>query len=448
MTIKQLFLEKEQLKSMTDYQFEGWVVSNRGNDKIRFITLNDGSTIDNLQLVIKGEMIKNKLVDEISLGSSLKIKGKINLTPSAQQPFELVVEFLEVIGNVDEDFPIQKKETSIEFLREIPHLRNRTKLFKAITLVRNSLLFEIHKYFQEHEFINFAAPIITSNDGEGAGETLLVNDETKNYFFKQKAFLGVTGQLHGESYAQAFKRIYTFAPTFRAENSHTSRHLAEFWMIEPEMAFFNLDQTIHLADDLLKTAIRNTTKNYPAEMQFLDSLQDNKLLPTLDKFINTKLQVIDYADALKILEKHKDIFEEKDLYFGVDLASEHEKFLSNEVAKGPIAVINYPKDIKAFYMKQNADGKTVAAFDLLVPGIGELIGGSERENNYSKLVSRLKELNISQEPLQWYLDLRRFGYAPTSGFGVGFERLVMYVTGISNIRDAIPFPRVPGQIKM
>ncbi|AXE61008.1 asparagine--tRNA ligase [[Mycoplasma] phocae] len=448
MTIKQLFLEKEQLKNNTDYQFEGWVVSNRGNDNIRFITLNDGSTIDNLQLVIKGNIIKEKLIDEISLGSSLRVQGKLNLTPKAQQEFELVIETLDVIGKVDEDFPIQKKETSIEFLREIPHLRNRTRLFKAITLIRNSLLFEIHKYFQEHDFINFAAPIITSNDGEGAGETLLVDDESKNYFFKQKAFLGVTGQLHGESYAQAFKKIYTFAPTFRAENSHTSRHLAEFWMIEPEMAFFDLNQTVLFADDLLKTVIKNTLKNYPAEMKFLDNLQDNNLLKTLDKFISTKLQIIDYADAIKILEKNKNVFEEKDLYFGVDLASEHEKFLSYEIAKGPVAIINYPKDIKAFYMKQNDDNKTVAAFDLLVPGVGELIGGSEREINYDKLVKRLKELKIPQESLQWYLDLRRFGYAPTSGFGIGFERLVMYVTGTANIRDAIPFPRVAGQIKM
>ncbi|WP_373597965.1 asparagine--tRNA ligase [Metamycoplasma equirhinis] len=449
MEIKSLFSELETLKDKGKYEFEGWVVSNRGNNKITFITINDGSTIDNLQLVIKNELNETFATDKIALGSSIKVAGELNLTLGGKQPFELFVSSLTVLGTVAEDFPIQKKETTLEFLREIPHLRHRTKLFKAVMLIRNSLLFEIHKYFQNHGFLNVAAPIITSNDGEGAGETLLVDDETKDYFFKQKAFLGVTGQLHGESYAAGFKKIYTFAPTFRAENSHTSRHLAEFWMIEPEVAFWDLKKIIPFADNLLKTAIKNTLKNYKSEMEFLNSLDtNNSLLKRLGDFINKDIFVMDYSDVINELKKHKENFEIQDIFFGMDLASEHEKFLSDKIVNGPVAVINYPKEIKAFYMHQNPDNKTVAAFDLLVPGIGELIGGSQREANYDKLIQRLKELNIQQEPLQWYLDLRRFGYAPTSGFGIGFERLVMYVTGMSNIRDVIPYPRVSGQIKM
>ncbi|TPR53857.1 asparagine--tRNA ligase [Metamycoplasma neophronis] len=448
MTIKTMYLDIESLKEKQTVTVEGWVISNRGNDKIRFITVNDGSSIANLQLVIKGELNAKFAADAISMGASIKAEGELHLTPEAKQPFELIVNNLVLINNVAEDFPIQKKETTLDFLREIPHLRHRTNLFRAVMLIRNSLMFEIHKYFQTHDFINIAAPIITSNDGEGAGETLLVDDESKDYFFKQKAFLGVTGQLHAESYAAGFKKVYTFAPTFRAENSHTSRHLAEFWMVEPEVAFYELKDIITLADDLLKKVISNTIKNYPAEMEYLNSLQDGQLIPTLEKFLSKGLTVMDYRQVVEELKPHADKFEEKDIHFGMDLASEHEKYLSDKIVNGPVAVINYPKDIKAFYMYQNDDDQTVAAFDLLVPGIGELIGGSQRESRYEKLVKRMTELNISQEPLQWYLDLRRFGYAPSSGFGIGFERLVMYVTGVSNIRDVIPFPRVAGQVKM
>lgn len=447
MTLKQLITNKEEIKENLDYQIEGWVISNRGNDKVRFLTINDGSTVSNLQVVIKGENIQNWNIENISLGSSIIIKGNLHLTPEAKQPFELLACSLEVLNNVDLDFPIQKKETTLDFLREIPHLRHRTNLFRSVMIIRNSLTFEIHKYFQENGFLNMASPIITSNDGEGAGETLLVDDESKDFFFKQKAFLGVTGQLHAESYAAGFKKVYTFGPTFRAENSHTSRHLAEFWMIEPEIAFYDLKDVITLADDLLKTVIKNTINNYPDEMKYLNS-QNPNLLDTLEKFLHNKLTVLDYKDVIEQLKKYKDNFEEKNIFFGMDLASEHEKILAEKIVKGPVAVINYPKDIKAFYMYQNEDNKTVRAFDLLVPGIGELIGGSQREASYDKLVKRMKDLKIPTEPLQWYLDLRRFGYAPSSGFGIGFERLVMYVTGISNIRDAIPFPRVAGQIKM
>ncbi|MGC7162169.1 asparagine--tRNA ligase [Metamycoplasma hominis] len=448
MNIKQLYKQISQLQENVELTIEGWIISNRGNDKIRFITINDGSTIANMQLVVKGELASKKEISEIAMGSAVSVIGKLHLTPEAMQPFELSVSKFLYINNPQEDFPIQKKETSLDFLREIPQLRHRTSLFRAIMLIRNSLMFEIHKYFQSKGFLNLSSPIITSNDGEGAGETLLVDDESKDYFFKQKAFLGVTGQLHAESYAEGFKKVYTFGPTFRAENSHTSRHLAEFWMMEPEVAFCDLKGIIEITDDMLKNVIANTLKNYPEEMKFLDSLQNNKLIESLNNFINKKLTIIEYKDVVENLKNYVDKFEEKDIFFGMDLASEHEKFLAENIIKGPVAVINYPKDIKAFYMYQNDDGKTVAAFDLLVPGIGELVGGSQRENRYQKLVDRINELKITQETLQWYLDLRRFGYAQSSGFGLGFERLVMYVTGTSNIRDVIPFPRVASSIKM
>lgn len=447
MTIKKLLTSLNDIKHGQDFEIQGWVQNNRGNEKIKFLALTDGSTVDTLQLVIKSENIKRFNLDKINLGSSIKVKGKLLLTPTAPQPIELAVDDLILINNTDEDFPIQKKETTLDFLREIPHLRHRTNLFRAIMIIRNALLFEIHSYFQKHDFLNIAAPIITSNDGEGAGETLIV-DSSEGDFFKQKSFLGVTGQLHAEAYAAGFKKVYTFAPTFRAENSHTTKHLAEFWMIEPEVAFYELNDIIPFADNLLKTVISNVIKKYPSEMKLLDSLKDNNLITTLKKYISTPLKIMEYKEAIKILEKHKKEFEEQNIFFGMDLGSEHEKFIAEKVVNSPVAMINYPKDIKAFYMYQNDDKKTVAAFDLLVPGIGEIIGGSQRESRYELLVQRLKELKIKQEPLQWYLDLRKYGYAPSSGFGIGFERLVMYVTGVANIRDVIPFPRTPGNIKM
>lgn len=447
MTIKKLLTSLNDIKHGQDFEIQGWVQNNRGNEKIKFLALTDGSTVDTLQLVIKSENIKRFNLDKINLGSSIKVKGKLLLTPTAPQPIELAVDDLILINNTDEDFPIQKKETTLDFLREIPHLRHRTNLFRAIMIIRNALLFEIHSYFQKHDFLNIAAPIITSNDGEGAGETLIV-DSSEGDFFKQKSFLGVTGQLHAEAYAAGFKKVYTFAPTFRAENSHTTKHLAEFWMIEPEAAFYELNDIIPFADNLLKTVISNVIKKYPSEMKLLDSLKDNNLITTLKKYISAPLKIMEYKEAIKILEKHKKEFEEQNIFFGMDLGSEHEKFIAEKVVNGPVAMINYPKDIKAFYMYQNEDKKTVAAFDLLVPGIGEIIGGSQRESRYELLVQRLKELKIKQEPLQWYLDLRKYGYAPSSGFGIGFERLVMYVTGVANIRDVIPFPRTPGNIKM
>ncbi|TQC51426.1 asparagine--tRNA ligase [Mycoplasmopsis mucosicanis] len=449
-SIKKL-LENSQEYSDSFYSTSAWVVANRGNKKIRFIEINDGSTVENLQLTFKGEKFDFDILDQIHLGAAIKVQGIIKLTPQAKQPLELIAQEFELLQDTDLDYPIQKQAINVETLREIPHLRHRTSLIKTVMLIRSTLALEVHKYFSDNGFLYFNAPIITSNDGEGAGETFEISDSnSKNPFFgpNKKVTLGVTGQLHAESYAVGFKKVYTFAPTFRAEHSNTKKHAAEFWMIEPEVAFYELKDVINLADDFLKTIIRNTIKKHPAEFKFLTENVDQNLLNNLNHFINTKLTIIDYADALKELEKVKDRFEDQNIHFGLDFGTEHEKYLAAEVAKGPIAVINFPKEFKAFYMHQNQDNRTVAAFDLLVPGIGELIGGSQREVIFDKLLNRAKEVGISQEELQWYLDLRRFGDSGSSGFGVGFERLVMYVTGVDNIRDVIPYPRTSGNIKM
>ncbi|WP_029512732.1 asparagine--tRNA ligase [Mycoplasmopsis iners] len=434
---------------------KGWVAGNRGNKKIRFISLNDGSTVENLQMVIKADnefQIDLESLDDknLHLGAAISVSGVLKYTPNSQQVAELSLTKFELLNDTDSSYPIQKQQINLETLREIPHVRHRTNLLRSTFLIRSTLAYEVHKYFQEHGFLYFNAPIITSNDGEGAGETFVVNDEnSENPFFgNKKATLGVTGQLHAESYALGFKKVYTFAPTFRAEHSNTKKHAAEFWMIEPEVAFYELKDIIKLADDLLKTVIANTIKKHPEEFKFLTESVDNNLMNKLNAFLNKELAIIDYRDAIAELAKVKDQFEEQNINFGLDLATEHERYISEKLFNGPVAVINFPKEFKAFYMHQNPDGNTVAAFDLLVPGIGELIGGSQRENREEKLLSRIEEVGISKEDLQWYLDLRRFGSAGSSGFGIGFERLVMYVTGVDNIRDVIPYPRTSGNIKM
>ncbi|MFV8470497.1 asparagine--tRNA ligase [Mycoplasma sp. VS509_3] len=450
-SIKKFILKPGFYDTWTDVTVKGWVSSNRGNKKIRFIEVNDGSTVKNLQVVFKGENFDFQALDSLKPGSAIVVKGTLHATPNAPQPIELVADTLVEYKKVDEDYPIQNQEINLETLREIPHLRHRTNLLRAIMLVRSTLAQEIHKFFINKDFFLMASPIITSNDGEGAGETFIVSDpNNEDPFFgkSKKATLGVTGQLHGESYAVGMKKIYTFAPTFRAEKSNTKRHLAEFWMIEPEVAFYDLFDTIALADDMLKVVIRNTMAKNKLELEYLDQVTNNGLLDRLNHFVETPLLVVDYKDAIKELQKVRDIFENKDIEFGLDLGSEHEKYLTEKVYNAPIAVINFPKDFKAFYMKQNEDGKTVAAFDLLVPGVGELVGGSQRESDYNKLLTRVRELGIDEKDLEWYLNLRRYGHMLTSGFGLGFERLVMYVTGTENIREAIPYPRTNGNIKM
>ncbi|EIE41915.1 asparaginyl-tRNA synthetase [Mycoplasmopsis canis UFG4] len=450
-SIKSILLKPNFYDTWTNVEIKGWIASNRGNKKIRFIEINDGSTISNLQTVFKGEKFDAEVLDQLKPGAAIIVKGTLIATPNSPQPIEMSVDELVSYKNVDDDYPIQSQEMKLETLRDLPHLRHRTTLLRAVMLIRSTLAQEVHKYFINNDFHYLNSPIITSNDGEGAGETFNVADSssTDEFFGKgKKATLGVTGQLHGESYALGMNRIYTFGPTFRAERSNTKRHLAEFWMIEPEMAFYDLKDTINLADDMLKVVIRNTMAKHKKELKFLDSYTNNGLIERLKHFTETPLKIVEYTEALEKLAEVKDIFENKDIRYGLDLGSEHEKYLTEKVYNAPIAVINFPKDFKAFYMKQNDDNKSVASFDLLVPGIGELIGGSQRETDYNKIVKRVNELKIDQDDLQWYLDLRRFGQMMSSGFGIGFERLVMYVTGMDNIRDSIPYPRTTGNIRM
>lgn len=441
MTIKELIIKNQEL----DVVIKGWIVSNRGNNNVRFITINDGSTFENIQAVFKNELAQQ--FDQASIGSAIQVEGKIKLTPDAKQSLEIPVVKAVLLKKVDSDYPLQNQEINRETLREIPHLRHRTNLFRAVMRIRSTLTQEIHAWFSEKNFLNCASPIITGNDGEGAGEAFVVDSE-EGKFFDKKATLGVTGQLHGEAYANGFGNIYTFAPTFRAENSHTQKHAAEFWMIEPEMAFVDQMGAIGIADKLLRDVIKKTLEKCKPEFEYLSQKVDKNIFDRLKSFLNNGIKILEYKDAIEKLKKVSEQFEIKDIYFGLDLATEHEKYIADVLCRGPVALINYPKEIKAFYMKQNNDNKTVACFDILVPGIGELVGGSQRETDVEKLLKRMKELKIPIEDLQWYIDLRRFGHVESSGFGLGFERLVMYVTGIENIRDAIPFPRTPGQLKM
>ncbi|MGL5205872.1 MAG: asparagine--tRNA ligase [Metamycoplasmataceae bacterium] len=445
MNIKNLIVNAKETKAIF---IRGWITANRGNAKIRFININDGSTITSLQIVVKSDISNFSDIDRWRIGSSVAINGDFVKSNSDKQPFECVAKKIELLSLCDEDFPIQKQEINLETLRETLHTRHRTNILRSVMLIRSTLSKEIHNFFNKHDFLYMHSPIITSNDGEGAGETFTVNDEMKKDFFPRKATLSVTGQLHAESYAIGFEKVYTFGPTFRAENSNTKKHAAEFWMLEPEIAFYKLNDVIKLADDMLKTIIKNTIKIHIDEFKFLDDKSENKLLKNLNLYLDNPLQIMDYNDAIEVLKKNKNIFENSNIEFGMDLNSEHEKYLAEIHCEGPVAIINYPKDFKAFYMHLNDDKKTVSAFDLLVPGIGELIGGSQREVRIEILKQRMKDFNINENDLSWYLDLRRYGDSGSSGFGLGFERLVMYVTGIENIRDVIPYPRTAGNLKM
>ena len=425
---------------------KGWVLNNRGNDKIRFITMNDGTNFDGIQIVLKNDLAI--LGQDSRKFAAIEIKGKVVLTPGKPQPMEVICSSFILLKNTDTDYPIQKKGIKKEVLREIPHLRHHTNLFRAVMRVRSTLMLEIHNFFNDRGFLNVSSPIITPNDGEGAGEVFKIKNNDNKDFFSNENFLTVTGQLQAESYALGFGDVYTFGPTFRAENSNTQRHASEFWMLEPEMAFTNIDEAIVLADTMLKQVIKNVITKHKEEFKFLESFVDENVISKLNYFLDKPIQKIEYKEAIKQLEKYKDKFENKDLSFGVDLSTEHEKFLCSDIYKGPVAIVNFPSSIKAFYMKQNKDGETVSSFDLLVPGVGELIGGSERECDFENLKKKMDENNIDFDSLEWYADLRRFGQYKSSGFGLGFERLVMYVTGIENIRDVIPFPRTPGLIKV
>lgn len=431
----------------------GYVKTNRFNGTTGFIELTDGTTFDSIQIVYKKDEINDiEEIARLNTGDSIAVEGKLVATEgSRQQKFELKAEKVWLLKKSDLDFPLQKKKHSSEFLREIAHLRPRTNLFQAVMRIRSEMAFAIHSFFKSNNFIWVSTPIITSNDGEGAGEAFNVVTNDKEPFFDKVASLSVTGQLQAEAYAQAFKKVYTFGPTFRAEKSHTSRHAAEFWMIEPEVASCDLDTIIELAKTMLLSVIEHYLVNCASEIAYLEKWVDPTITQRLHDIKEKGFKKLEYKEVIKILEyavdKKPEIFEDKNIYFGMDLGSEHERFICEKIIKGPVFVYNYPKDIKAFYMKLNDDNVTVKATDLLVPGIGELIGGSQREDDYDVLTKRCQELNMNLEPLQWYLDLRRFGYYKSSGFGLGFERLIMYLTGVDNIRDVIPFPRTHGSLK-
>lgn len=439
-----------------EIKLNGWVRTVRDSKNFGFIELNDGSFFKNVQIVFGNELENFDEICKLTISSSIEVTGLLVLTENAKQPFEVQASKIKIESLSDSTYPLQKKKHSFEYLRTIAHLRPRANTFNAVFRVRSSLAYAIHKFFQERGFVYVNTPLITGSDAEGAGEMFNVNSfdllnipKTENGgidfskdFFGKSAHLTVSGQLNGETFAEAFRNIYTFGPTFRAENSNTVKHAAEFWMVEPEICFADLNDDMDLAEDMIKYIFKYVLDNCPEEMEFFNNFIDSTLLDRLNNVINSDFARISYTDAVKELEKHNDEFEFK-VSWGIDLQTEHERYLCEKIFKKPVFVTDYPMDIKAFYMKQNPDGKTVAAADLLAPGIGEIIGGSQREENYDKLLSRMKELNMPIENYEWYLDLRKYGSCVHSGFGLGFERAIMYLTGMQNIRDVIPFPRTP-----
>nr|WP_314981988.1 asparagine--tRNA ligase [uncultured Stomatobaculum sp.] len=459
-TVKQIWENREAYLNR-EIDLGGWVRSNRDSKSFGFLTVSDGSFFEPLQVVYHDSLSNFQVIRKINVGAALIIRGTLVATPDAKQPFEIQATEISVEGDSAPDYPLQKKRHSPEFLRTILHLRPRTNLFQAAFRVRSVIAFAIHSFFQERNFVYVHTPLITSSDAEGAGEMFRVTtldpneiprtpDGLVDYredFFGKETNLTVSGQLNGEAFAQAFRDIYTFGPTFRAENSNTTRHAAEFWMIEPEISFADLNDAMALAEDMLKYIIRYVLEHAPEEMAFLNRFVDTGLLERLNHVLNSEFGHISYTEAVEILMKNNDNFDYK-VSWGTDLQTEHERFLTEQVFKRPLFVTDYPKDIKAFYMKLNPDGKTVAAMDCLVPGIGEIIGGSQREDDYEKLLTRMKELNMDEEAYRFYLDLRKYGSSRHAGYGLGFERCVMYLTGIQNIRDVLPFPRTVGNCEL
>ena len=435
----------------------GWVRNNRDSKNFGFIVLNDGTFFSPLQVVYHDTMENFSEIAHLNIGAAIYAKGVLTLTPEAKQPFELQAEEIMVEGQSDPDYPLQPKRHTMEFLRTITHLRPRTNTFEAVFRVRSLAAYAIHKFFQERDFVYVHTPIITGSDAEGAGEMFRVTtldpanvpkneDGTVDYtqdFFGHSANLTVSGQLNGETFAQAFQKIYTFGPTFRAEDSNTARHAAEFWMIEPEIAFADLEDDMELAEDMLKYIINYVMENAPEEMAFFNQFVDKELIERLQHVATSDFGRITYTDAVEELMKHNDKFDYK-VSWGTDLQTEHERFLTEQIFKRPVFVTDYPKEIKAFYMKLNPDGKTVAAVDCLVPGIGEIIGGSQREDDLELLTKRMEDLHMKMDTYKFYLDLRRWGSTRHAGYGLGFERLIMYLTGMGNIRDVLPFPRTVG----
>lgn len=431
----------------------GWVKSCRGNGSFGFIDLTDGTSFKTLQIVFTKEKLDNfDIVEKINTGSSIMCKGKLLLTPENKQPFELQAEAITILSATDSEYPLQKKKHSLEFLREIAYLRPRANLFNAVFRVRSKLAFLLHEFFESRGFVHVHTPLLTSSDCEGGSELFRVTtqniyDEEKKFqpedeLFGKKVYLSPTGQLEGEACAFAFGKIYTFGPSFRAENSNTTRHVNEFWHLEPEVCFMNLDELMTLEEEMMKFIINGIIERCPEEMQFFNNFVDKGLLDRLNNVVSNDFARVTYAQAIDILSKNNDKFEFP-VKWGSDIQTEHERYLAEVVYKKPVFVTDYPKEIKAFYMKQNDDGKTVRACDLLFPGIGEVTGGSERETDYDKLVAHMNKIGLKQEDYWWYLNLRKFGSVEHSGFGLGFERILMYVTGVSNIRDVILFPRTP-----
>ena len=452
-SIKDLYRNREQYLNQ-EITIGGWLRSKRDSKTFGFLVVNDGTFFEPLQVVYSDTLDNFADITKLNVGAALIVKGTLVPTPQAKQPFEVQASEVLTEGASAPDYPLQKKRHSFEYLRTISHLRPRTNTFQAVFRVRSLIAYAIHKFFQERDFVYVHTPLITGSDCEGAGEMFQVTtmdlqnipknpdgtvDFTKD-FFNKPTNLTVSGQLNGETYAMAFKNIYTFGPTFRAENSNTTRHAAEFWMIEPEMAFAALNDNMILAESMLKYIINYVLENAPEEMEFFNKFVDKGLIERLRHVAESDFAHVTYTDAIAILEKHNDEFEYK-VSWGCDLQTEHERYLTEKEFKRPVFVTDYPKEIKAFYMKMNEDNKTVAAMDCLVPGIGEIIGGSQREDDYDKLVARMDELGLNREDYEFYLDLRKYGSARHSGFGLGFERCVMYLTGMGNIRDVIPFPR-------
>ena len=454
--LKELFRNTEKYADK-EVLVKGWIRNNRNSNKFGFVELNDGSFFKSVQVVYEEEFLSN--YEEIAksyVGAALAVKGKVALTPGAKQPFEIKATEVKVEGTSTPDYPLQPKRHSVEFLREIAYLRPRTNMFSAVFRVRSLIAYAIHQFFQEQGFVYVHTPIITGSDAEGAGEmfqvtTLDLNDVPKteegkvdfsNDFFGKATNLTVSGQLEAEIFALAFRNVYTFGPTFRAENSYTARHASEFWMIEPEMAFCDLEGDMQVMEDMVKYIINYVLENAPEEMEFFNNFVDKTLLERLNSIVNSDFGRVTYTEAVDLLKKSGKEFQYP-VEWGIDLQTEHERYLTEEIFKKPIFVTDYPKDIKAFYMRLNDDGKTVAACDCLVPGVGEIIGGSQREERLEILEARMDELGLNKEDYWWYLNLRKFGGVVHSGFGLGFERIIMYCTGVSNIRDVQPFPRTP-----
>ncbi|MCR4562264.1 MAG: asparagine--tRNA ligase [Bacilli bacterium] len=444
--------EKGQLKDGQDIVLMGWLRTNRNNGKIGFIAIHDGTAFKNVQVVYEAEKVDFNVVSHYPLGAALCVRGKLVLTPNMNQPFEIHSSDFTLLGDVAEDYPLQKKRASFEFLREEAYLRPRTNTFDALYRVRSVLAMAIHTFFQEREFVYVHTPEITANDAEGAGSVFTVitdGEDPINGFYGKRASLTVSGQLHVEAFALAFKNVYTFGPTFRAEKSNTPRHASEFWMIEPELAFADLDDDMACIEDCIKFCINYILEKCPDEMNFFNQWVDKTVLEKLKKVASSPFYKMEYTKGIEILQEavkngHK--FENSKIEWGMDLQSEHERYLTEEVVKGPMFLINYPKEIKAFYMRENDDGKTVAACDLLVPGEGEIVGGSQREERYEILKAKMDKIG-NTKGLEWYLNLRKYGGCIHSGFGIGFDRLLMYITGITNIRDTEPYPRTSNNLR-